>query len=227
MAKRKQRGISLAKGNAAPVGQQSGIGYKDLAKDQQKAVDAIRKPILETSAKFGIVRETIAELAPRVMRVFNQIKAAHDRFTFVEFARMYDPKMPTTANGPDGYKVSKVYYTLDYIRRQSNQRPRGTATVRDVSTDALARAIATILQVVDQPKPLWNAIQNQFGFKQAVLTRLQNRVAATKPLVRLTVKRGVAVVGDVIDMPHAVKASAADEGEGEELSQSGRRVKRA
>lgn len=178
----------------------------------------VKGKVLDLANKFSVVRESVkGEIGPRVMRIFNAIRAdaATEKITFVEFARMFDPKMPTHAkdldDGTVGYRNHKVYYTLDYMRRQLTQRPRGAQGVRDTATDALARSIATILQVVTEPEPVWKAVQAEFGFGERIMGRLRKRVEDTKPLFQVKVPKGAIKVGDVIHMESNKAAAAHDE----------------
>jgi hypothetical protein len=180
------------------------VTYESLSAALKKSVQALRKPVTDLAQKFGVVRESLKETAPKVMRLFNAIKADHESVTFVDFARMFDPSIPTHAadrEAVQGYRNHKVYYTLDYMRRMANLRPRGRQGVRDSATDALARAIATILQVVRDPAPVWGAVQAEFQFNERVMGRLRKRVEATKPLFSVNLPpRAVVKVGNVIHM---------------------------
>lgn len=189
---------------AKTLTQSIGVTYESLSKAIQGQIKALRKPVTDLAAKFGVVRESLKETAPKVMRLFNQIKAEHDNFTFVEFARLFDQSIPT--HGPDregiiGYRNHKVYYTLDYMRRLGNLRPRGKQGVRDSATDALARTIATLLSVVPDAGTVWQAVQTEFSFNERIMTRLQKRVASTQPLFKLNVPQNAHIkVGNVIHM---------------------------
>lgn len=189
---------------------------------------ALKRPIMAVVQKFQAGREAAKEIAPKVIGLFNSIKADHAAFTFVEFCRMIDPSVPTGAGGRDGiggYRQHPTYYTLDYMRRQLTQRPRGRQGVRDSATDALARAIATVLQVAEDAAPVWAAIQTEFQFNERVMGRLRKRVEATKPLFAINVPRGAHVrVGNVIHMDRV----QVEEAQGDDaMRQPGRRVKRA
>lgn len=182
----------------------------------RRRLEAQRRPVLLLATRYGVVRESLKERAEPVMALFHAIKAEHAEFTFVEFARLFDPTVPTHAKDADGgvvgYRNHKVYYTLDYMRRLQTQRPRGQQGVRDSATDALARSIATILQVVPDAAPVWDAVQREFAFPERVMTRLKRRVEATRPLFALTVPRaGVVRVGQVIHMERAQRPEAVAE----------------
>lgn len=183
----------------------AGVTFESLTASLQRQIKSLRQPIKDLAAKFGLVREKLKDTAPKVLQLFNDIKAKHQRFTFVEFARLIDPSIPT--HGPDregvvGYKNHKTYYTLDYMRRLINLRPRGRQGVRDSATDALARTIATVLQVVKDGAPVWGAIQEEFKFNERQINNLRKRVISTQPLFVLNVPpRSTVKIGKVIHMP--------------------------
>lgn len=197
----------------------------NLSAPQRKTLQALRRPVVDAARSFGAVRERLTDLAPKVIKLFNAIVAEQDRFTFVEFVRMFDPSVPLHAadrDGVIGYRNHRVYYTMAYMRRLTQQggRPRGQQGVRDSATDALARTLATILQIVSEPEPVWNAIQSEFAFSERLMTRLRKRVDATKPLIKLTAAHPAKVAGVI----HMERTAAQPTAEGEELAQPGRRI---
>jgi hypothetical protein len=181
------------------------IGVTPLSADHRRQVKELTRPITDVAQKFGVIRERLSELAPKVVKLFNAISAAHDGFTFVEFARLFDPSIPTHAadrDGETGYRNHKVYNTLTYMRRlvQTNrQGRRGQQGVRDSATDALARVLRTLQGIVKDDAPLWNAVQSEFQFSERLMTRLRKRVASTEPLIHLSVTKP-ATLGAVIHM---------------------------
>lgn len=166
---------------------------KDLNAVEQRQVNSFKRAISDVSNKFKGVRAKINEIAPGIMKLFDNLKARHG-VDFVSFVRLYAPDLPTHAadkDGVTGYRKHPVYYSLDYMRRLTNLqtaagKPRGRQGVRDVATDALARSLATILQIVKDPGPVWAAVQDQFKMSQRLVTGLQNRVKETKPLLDLS-----------------------------------------
>lgn len=206
-----------------------GITLESISAVYRRQVVGLKRQVTELANKFGVVRESLKETAPKIMKLFNQIKVQHEAITFVEFARFFAPDLPTHAvdrDGVVGYRNHKVYYTLDYMRRMANLKPRGRRGVRDSSADGLARSLATILQVVDgdSADTIWKAVQTEFGYGERVMTGLKRRVENTKPLVSLTVPRaGQVRVGGVI---HMAKATTEVE-EAEPMAQGRRRVRLA
>lgn len=199
-----------------------------LSPTHRKTLQGLKRSVTDAAKSFGAVREKLTDLAPKIVRLYNGILAEHDGFTFVEFARMFDPSVPTHAadrDGTIGYRNHRVYYTLAYMRRlvQTNTRGRrGQQGVRDSATDALARTLATMLQVVSDPESVWNAIQGEFQFSERLMTRLRKRVEATKPLFQIKTTKP-ATVGSVIHMePAAAPAPEADNAA--PMAQAGRRV---
>lgn len=185
------------------------ISYAELGRPIQRQIDALKPELNRFAQRFAVVQESRAELAPRFMRLFNQIAGDHDNFTFVEFVRLFDATVPTQAAGDDGYRTHKTYMAADYLRRLTRQRPRGRQGVRDSATDALARTIATVMQAVRDPLPMWSAIQAEFGFTERAMTGLKRRVEATKPLFELVVPRPVPV-GTVIHMQRQAAPAEAE-----------------
>jgi hypothetical protein len=130
---------------------------------------------------------------------------------------LFDASVPTHAadrDGQIGYRNHRTYYTLAYMRRLvllSGSRRRTPGGVRDSATDALARTLATVLQIVDDAERVWSAIQAEFAFSERLMTRLRKRVAETKPLIRLETAKP-AKIGNVIHMERVepVQNAAAD-----------------
>jgi len=114
----------------------------------------------------------------------------------------------------------------DYLRRLATQRPRGRQGVRDTATDTLARALATILQVVRDPEIVYKAVQQEFGMTERVLTGLRKRVGATKPLFTINLPRPVAV-GQVVHMERMQKPASTPEAAAAEQPTTGRRGRRS
>jgi hypothetical protein len=196
----------------------------DLSAGIRRQVTALRPSITAAAKQFAVIREKLSDLAPKVVRLYNEIQAENERFTFVEFARLFDNTIPThpgDRGAVEGYRKHRVYYTLTYMRRlvQTSGR-RGQQGVRDSAADALARTLATILQVVAEPEPVWTAIQQEFGYTERLMGRLRKRVEATEPLFKLSVPKP-AKIGNVIHMP---KAQAAAPAAGE-LAEPGRAVR--
>jgi hypothetical protein len=202
------------------------ITVQTLSAPHRRSLQALRRPVIDAARSFGIVREKLTDLAPKVIKLFNAIVAEQERaVTFVDFCRMFDPSIPTHAadrEGVIGYRNHRVYYTLAYMRRLVIQPTgrRGQQGVRDSATDALARTLATILQIVAEPESVWSAIQGEFGFSERLMTRLRKRVEATKPLIRLEATKP-AKVGSVIHMDRLTPAPSV---ETEPMRQAGGRV---
>lgn len=163
------------------------IKLDTLSSTIRKELDKIRPELRSFAQKFSVVNEQRKDLAPRFMRVYNQIAGENDGFTFVEYVRLFDATVPTAASGDQGYRVHKTYMAADYLRRLTRQRPRGRQGVRDNATDALARSLATILQIVkaDKREDVWSAVAREFGLAQRALTGLKRRVDSTQPLFKL------------------------------------------
>lgn len=192
----------MAKRRVTAVAEEPGNGPA-LSAALRRQLEALRRPVVQAAQRFGVIRESLRDLAPQVIRLYNAITAENERFSFVEFARLFDHTIPTHAADKDGvigYRNHKVYYTLQYMRRLVTLRPRGRQGVRDSATDGLARTLATILQIVADPAPVWAAVQQEFRFSERLINNLRKRVENTKPLFALEIRRPVAV-GNVIHMP--------------------------
>jgi len=173
------------------------VGIKGLSAAEQKAVTGLKKSVLNVADKLSIVRESSRDLAPKVMRLFNELAAKYENLGgFVGFARLFDPSMPlhgADKAGGEGYRKNKTYYALDYMRRLQNVRPRGQQGKRDPATDQLARTIATVLQIIKNPDPIWHALQMEFRFNARMLARVRARVENAKPLIDLKAIKPVTV----------------------------------
>ena len=192
----------------------------------RREITTVKRPIMDLARKFGAIREKLSELAPKVMRIYNRITADHPGFQFVEFARMIDTSIPThrdPRDGKDGYNVHPTYTTLAYMRRLLTTPRRGRQGVRDNATDALARSLATVLQVVEDTERVWDAIKAEFPeWTERLITRLRKRVAAAKPFITLDAPRPVKL-GKVIHMDRVVAPQAEQTG-AEPMRQPGRRL---
>jgi hypothetical protein len=179
---------------------------------------------MDAAKSFGAVREKLSELAPRMVKLYNDINSATG-ITFVEYVRLYDPSVPTHAadrNSTTGYRNHRTYYTMQYMRRLvqlQNAPRRGRQGVRDSAVDDLARTLATILQIVDDPEKVWSAVQSEFGYSERVFTRLRKRVDNTQPVIKLQIAKPAKVAGVV----HMERLQP-EETEGEALRQPGRNV---
>src|SRR5690349_11080230 len=120
------------------------ITINTLSAAHRKAVQGMRRQVLDAAHKFGALRERLSDLAPKVVKLYNAIVAEQDGFTFVDFCRLFDATVPTHAadrDGVTGYRNHRTYYTLQYMRRlvqMSGTRRRTQQGVRDSATDALA-----------------------------------------------------------------------------------------
>lgn len=204
------------------------ITVNQLSAAHRKTLQALKRPVTDAAKQFGVIREKLTDLAPKIVKLYNGIVAESEGFTFVEFARMFDATIPTHAadrDGVIGYRNHKVYYTLQYMRRlvQTNTgRRRGQQGVRDSATDALARTLATILQIVSEPEQVYAAVQSEFQFGERLMTRLRKRVDATKPLIKLETAKP-AKIGNVIHMDRTPVEDRADTGE--PINQPGQRIR--
>lgn len=192
-----------------------------LSAGHRKSLQALRRPVLDAARSFSAVRERLTDLAPRVVKLYNSIVADVEQFTFVDFVRLFDSTVPTHAadrDGTMGYRNHRTYYTLAYMRRlvQLGGTRRAPGGVRDSATDALARTLATVLQLVEDHERVWQAIQSEFGFSERLMTRLRKRVDQTQPLIKLEATRP-AKVGNVIHMEKQTESA-------EPLAQPGRNV---
>lgn len=191
------------------------ITIDSLSAVHRRQIQALRRPVLDAARSFGAVRERLTDLAPKVVKLFNSITAESERFTFVDYVRTFDPSVPTHApdrDGVTGYRNHRTYYTMQYMRRLvqlTGTRRRTPGGVRDSATDALARTLATILQIVEDHERVWTAIQQEFDFSERLMTRLRKRVDNTQPLIKLEATRP-AKVGKVIHMEPATATQSAD-----------------
>lgn len=175
-----------------------------LTAAQKRQIMNLKRPIMDAARSFGAVREKLTALAPKMVQAFNSITAEHPSFTFVQYVRLFDPTVPTHAvdrDGVTGYRNHRTYYTMQYMRRlvQAQGTRRGQQGVRDSAADALARTLATVLQVVEDRERIWTAIQQEFGYSERLMTRLRKRVEDTQPLIRLEVQKP-AKIGKLIHM---------------------------
>lgn len=193
------------------------VSINTLSAALRRQFTAVKRPVLDLATRFSTVRASLDEIAPRVIGLYNSIKAENAQFSFAEFARLFDPSVPTHSADTDdepGYRNHKVYYTLQYMQRKVTLGSRGRgAGVRTSASEALARTIATMLQLpgVDKDQ-IFETVKAEFGFGDRVMARLRRRVENTQPLFHLTVPRaGTVRVGNVIHMEPRPAAAAATE----------------
>lgn len=180
------------------------FSLKDLTPGERSQVTGLRRTVSDIADKLGIVRQKVADIAPKVLKLFNELSAKHDNLGgFVGFARLFDPNMPTHAadkDGTPGYRNNKMYQALDYMRRTQRltNRPRGQQGRRDPATDQLARTLATVLQIVKHDEVIWQAVQKEFRFGDRSLARLKTRVAEVKPIVDFSDVKKIDVTADEV-----------------------------
>lgn len=201
------------------------VRIESLSASIRREIERLRPELRNFTRQFAVVAEKRKDLAPRFMRTYNQISAEADGFTFVEYVRLFDATVPTQAAGENGYRVHPTYMAADYLRRLTRQRPRGRQGVRDNATDALARSLRTILNIIkpETHAQVWAAVQAEFGLTQRTLTGLKRRVEATEPLFKLPTLRPVAQA----EVIHMERQRPAVEGEGEAPAAAPARRKRA
>lgn len=212
------------------------VSFESLSAVFKKQVVNLRKPVAELAKGLGVVRAKTKTLAPEVMGVYGKLTGEYPGLSFVDFARLIDSTIPTFAadrDGATGYRNHPTYYALTYMRRiaqtEGNREGRkagGAARgggVRDSATDALARSLKTILQIVKEPESVWAAVQSEFGFTERLMNRLRKRVEETKPLFTLPTK--AVQIGTVIKMQP--KPAAAPSAEPSNLVREGGTRKRS
>lgn len=184
----------------------------DLSAAERGAIGGLKRQVTGFAEKFSVIKTTASDLAPKVMKLFNELAAKYDTLGgFVGFARLFDTGMATHAadkDGVSGYRNNKTYQALDYMRRtlRLTNRPRGQQGRRDPATDQLARTLATVMQVVRgaDAAVVWAAVATEFDLKERAIARLKTRVEQVKPIIDLTGVRQVPVnAGRVIHMNRA------------------------
>lgn len=168
------------------------VTFEDLAAADKRVVVLLRRPVAALARVLTQARESVTEIAPRVMRLYRDLEGKHEARLggFVGFARLIDPTVPMHAADNDegpGYRNHKTYYTLTYIRRTytTANRQRGQQGRRDPATDQLARTLATILQVVADAGPVWAALAGEFKMSPRMIARLKARTEAVQPILNL------------------------------------------
>lgn len=153
----------------------------------QRQITALRRPFSAFVERFHGLTQSRAQLAPQFMRVYGAYQAAGGG-TFVTFIRTLDPSLPMETAA---YKATTAYQAADYLRRlvarrstgEGNRAPAAPATRSNLT--ALARTLATILPLVRDAAIVWRAVEQEFGFTARQVTRLQQVVSATQPLLTL------------------------------------------
>ena len=189
----------------------------DFSAGLRREIGALKGKATEIAKALGGAREKAKEAAPRFVIAFGKIKDEANvksggtrSFGVADFARLFDPKVPTHAadkEGEVGYRNHPMYYGINYMLTLNRNKNRaGRQGTRDVARDQPARLIATILQVAKDPAVVWAAVSREFGLSPRLLTMWQNRVAAAKPLIDFSsVLKPVAV--DESKIVHMVPAS--------------------
>lgn len=166
-----------------------------LSKGERKQVQAVKTEVLSLAKAYGVAREKIEKIAPKVIALWRTLEPRLGKF--VVFARFLDPSVPMnakTVDGEIGYLAHRTYYTLDYMRRKVRQAeaPPQDANARqgrtNPATDQLARVLASVLSVKGiDPETVWAAVSQEFGIAadSRGMKRLKARVDETKPLIDL------------------------------------------
>lgn len=174
-----------------------GLGF-DVPAALQRTYAEVQRPVADMIAGFKVVREKIDKIAPKVIGLFNDLKAASTAaagdgvtFVFADFARLFSPdvpKHPREKDGTPGYTVHPTYMALDYMRRtiSGKRAATGRQGVRDLATDQIGRALRTVrdtLRVEDHPL-FWAAVKAEFRINgQKSMLALIKRVEETEPLI--------------------------------------------
>lgn len=170
------------------------ITLESLSAALRREVQGFKGKIASLAKDYGIARDKLKEIAPKVMALFDKIKGEQPgtRFTLADFARLFDTSVPThpraTAQNPDpGYTANRTYNALDYMQRSLRPPRRGRQGVWDPATAQIPRLLATILQIVVDHDLVWTAVREQFNIQnERTMKALQNKVQQTKPLLDLS-----------------------------------------
>lgn len=180
-----------------------------LTADLRKGVAAVKSPILNAAGDWNNWTRKCKDIAPKVMKLFRAIAYHFDQipgaktFRFVDFCRLLDPATPER-----DYAQYKTYKTLQYMRLIDQQRNRATTAgttqqpggARSKALDLAARLLKSVatLKGITVEDALAQA-STEMGFTKNIRTRMQQRIAAVKPLWTITISRGAAV----LELQHA------------------------
>src|SRR6267143_2164994 len=110
------------------------ITLETLSAARRRTIGNLKRPLMDLVQRFSGFRDKVKDSAPKYGAEFAAIKAdaaAMDppvSFGLADFARLFDPSVPShpaEKNGIQGYRVHKVYYTLDYMQRSLRVKSKG------------------------------------------------------------------------------------------------------
>lgn len=195
------------------------VALETLSATLRKQVTAVRGTITKLAKDYGVIREKVAEVAPRVIKLFKAIQNEQNGVTMADFARIFDPSVPTHAaddkkTGAKGYRSNRTFQAISYMQQIVQRAERGPSQgrqgKRDPATDQLARMISTILQVIRPADHgvVWQAVKDEFRFGDKALAGLTKRVEAADPLIDLkaAVKPVSVAPSNIHHMPRLVPA---------------------
>lgn len=186
----------------------SGVkSMNELSAALKRQIEAVKKSFNSFAKELGLVNETRAELAPRVMKAQAAFQTETGNASWLGFYRLLDPTIPTDR---DGYRAHPSYKAGEYLRRLSGRSDvggKGTQSTRGKGVNGLARVIATLLPIVSNQDALWAGIAKEFSLTARQIGNLRTATGQVKPLMVLAGVRPQA-----IKIIHAEPDSQAAEG---------------
>lgn len=170
------------------------------------AINGLRKPFMSYAAKFGELTEARKDFAPKLMKVFGAWMQDTGSNRFVQFVRLLDPTIPMDR---EGYRAHHSYMAADYLRRASGRKDTGTNRAKPVRSNLaiMARLLATIQPLSLDPAALWEGVKREFALTDRQVTKLQQVVAASQPLIRIPNVKPFRV--KIVHVPHDEAVAAA------------------
>lgn len=168
------------------------VTIDSLTPADRKAVMGLRARVVAMANDFSIVRKKVKDIAEPVLALFTKIQHERGRanFTMADFARTFDPSVPTFGKSGDqgeGYRAHPVYLAIEYMERSTRKRATGGRSgVFNGAAARLERMIATLLTVAKDPEPLYKAFSEAFGLTSKALATLKRRVGEVEPLIDLS-----------------------------------------
>ena len=187
----------------------------------EKIIDGIKQPFVRFVKGFAELEQKRTDLAPKFMKAANTFMAETGG-SFVDFVRYIVPGVgPSVAE----YKIHPAYNAAQYLKRKAEQiaraerepetpqqRAERVATSPATANTALARVVATLLELIpaDQVDQFKAAMRSELHWAERKVERVMaDAEERVDPLVAIKVPKGTEIPALKLSVPVAEQKIAA------------------
>lgn len=163
----------------------------------RRGITNTKRAVLDTSAKHGLVREKMKDLAPKVIPLYLEAAAAVPGFTLADFAREYDDTVPTwprtndVRDGVPGYQAHPVYNTLTYMKRlienkrreEKREEDKANGVVQPKPVNVFAMALKLLIGLGVSTETVLKAVKDRANYTDRSLAILKTKINDAPPLL--------------------------------------------